>query len=294
MPLVSVVIVTYNKADTIAAAIESVQQQTFRDLEILVVDDGSTDDTAAQVARFGNPVRYLPKPNGGTGSARNLGIAQSKGRFIAFLDGDDLWLPKKLESQMEVFRREPDVGAVQCSAYCVDEQLRVFEKRICAPQRDSLENFLLFRNLPAFSSAVVIRKETFERVGGFATDLVILSDWDMACRLAQAGTLRSLPEILVLYRHYPKNQSRSVDVHIRSGVRALHRFFRNPEKLSPSIRRMQRRVWARFYTMLGGGCIRNGEWCRGIGWTWKALRTSPAVLPYVMGMPLRRLRRVFS
>lgn len=293
-PTVSVVIVTYNKGDTISEAIESVLRQTYRDLELLVVDDGSTDDTAERVARFGPQVRYLRKENGGTGSARNLGIAQARGRFVAFLDGDDLWLPRKLERQMELFREQPEALAVQCSAHCVDERLRVFESRLCRPERDSLKRFLLFENLPAFSSAVVVRKEAFERIGGFATDLVILSDWEMACRLAREGLLLSHPEVLVLYRHYQKNQSRSVEIHVWSGVRALRRFFRNPERLDPAIRRLQGRAWARFYAMLGGGCIRNGDWRRGIGWSWKALATSPTVLPYLLGFPFRFLRRLLA
>ncbi len=197
-PAVSVVIVAYNKANTIRAAIQSVLAQTYTDFEILVVDDGSTDNTAAEVAPFGSRVRYLPKSNGGTGSARNLGIAQARGEFVAFLDGDDLWLPRKLELQMGAFEREPSILAVQCSAYCVNDQLEVIEERRCSPAQDTLMDFLLFHNLPAFSSAVVVQRDRFQAVGGFGTDLVILSDWDMACRLARVGTLRSLPEYLVL------------------------------------------------------------------------------------------------
>ena len=292
-PTVSVVIITYNKADTIAAAIESVLRQTYSDFEILVVDDGSTDATEERVKPFlGNRVEYVRKENGGTGSARNLGISLARGCFIAFLDGDDLWLPRKLEVQMESFRREPEVLAVQCSVYCVDDRLDLLEERICGPERDQLLNFLLFKNLPGFSSAVVVRKEAFDRIGGFGTDLVILSDWDMACRLALAGTLRSVPELLVLYRHYPGNQSRNVEIHIDSGIRSLTRFFSNPA-LKPRIRFWKGRVWAQFYAMLAGGYVRNREWAKAIPWVVKALAASPVVIPYIAGMPLRRIRRTF-
>lgn len=293
LPAVSVVIVTYNKADTIVAAIDSVLRQTFRDFEVLVVDDGSTDQTPRLVRAYGDRVRYLPKTNGGTGSARNLGIAQSRGAFVAFLDGDDLWLPDKLTRQLAVFERAPEILAVQCSAHCVDNMLRAFESRRCDPQDDTLIDFLMFKNLPAFSSAVVVRREVFDRIGGFGTDLVILSDWDMACRLAQAGTFRSLPDFLVLYRHYPNNQSRSVDIHIDSGIRSLTRFFSNPS-LDPSIRSQEDRVWARFYAMLAGGYVRNREWKRAIEWSLNAVRRSPATLPYIAGMPLRKVGRLFS
>jgi len=291
--MVSVVIVTYNKADTVGAAIESVLHQTFSDLEILVVDDGSTDDTVRKVAAYGDRVRYIRKINGGTGSARNRGIEEVRGKYVAFLDGDDLWLPRKLELQMEALKREPALVAVQCGAYCVDPYLRVLETRRCSPSRDSLKDFLFFNNLPAFASTVIVRRDVFDRVGGFALDLVILSDWDMACRLARVGTLRSVPELLVLYRQYPKNQSRDVKIHVWSGVRSLRRFFKR-NRPDPEILAMERQAWARFYAMIGGGCVRNRDWESGLAWTCKALRTSPAVLPYIAGMPLRRMRRLFS
>ncbi|MBI3317689.1 MAG: glycosyltransferase family 2 protein [Candidatus Omnitrophica bacterium] len=292
-PSVSVVIVAYNKADTIAAAIESVLRQTYGDFEVLVIDDGSTDSTGEKVRPFGARVRYVRKENGGTGSARNLGISLSRGQFIAFLDGDDLWLPKKLEAQMEAFRREPGAAAVQCGVYCVNDELEPFEERICRPQEDHLLNFLLFKNLPGFSSAVVVRRGLFDRIGGFGTDLVILSDWDMAIRIALAGTLRSIPEPLVLYRHYPGNQSRNVEIHIDSGRKSLTRFFSN-RSMSPAVHGWRRRVWAQFYAMLAGGYARNREWAKAVPWALKALASSPAVLPYMAGMPMRGFRRLFK
>lgn len=292
-PTVSVVIVAYNKADTIGSAIESVLRQTYRDFEVLVVDDGSTDGTGDRVKAFGHRVRHLPKENGGTGSARNLGIAEARGRYVAFLDGDDLWLPRKLEMQLAAFEREPRIIAVQCSAYCVDNDLKVIEARRCDPSRDSLLDFLLFRNLPAFASTVVVRKDVIAALGGFALDLVILSDWDMVCRLARHGILRSVPDFLVLYRYYHGNQSRDVGIHIECGVRSLGRLF-SDTTLDPAIRAREARVWARFYAMLAGGYARNQEWREALRWAWKAMRTSPRVAPYLAGMPVRRIRRALG
>lgn len=288
-PLVSIVIVTYNKADMLAGSIRSVLRQTYRPIEILVVDDGSTDRTAEVVRSFGAQVKYLLKENGGTGSARNLGIAEARGEFVAFLDGDDLWLPRKIEIQMAAFRKEPELAAVQCGAYYVDNRLEVLETRTCRPERDTLWDFLMFRNLPAFASCVVIPKKVLDRIGGFGTDLVILSDWDMVCRLAKAGTLRSVPELLVLYRQHPGNQSQNVEIHIDSGERSLKRFFAAAD-LEPGLKAREGRVRARFYGMIAGGYARNHDWNKAFLWTWKALRTSPTVLPYVLALPLRRLR----
>lgn len=194
---------------------------------------------------------------------------------------------------MTAFDREPQILGVQCSAYCVNNRLEVIEKRKCNPAQDSLLDFLLFRNLPAFGSALIARTDRIRALGGFATDLVILSDWDMACRLARAGTLRSVRDFLVLYRHYPSNQSRDVGIHIESGVRSLTRFFSDPA-LDPAIRLQQTRVWARFFAMLAGGYIRNGEWRQGLRWGWRATRTSPRVFAYMSRMPLRRMRRAYE
>src|SRR5215212_10925703 len=100
MPLVSVIIPAYNAGRTITAAVGSVLAQTFRDYEIVVADDGSTDDTGQCVARFGERVTYLRQDNAGPASARNLALRHATGKYVAFLDADDVWLPRKLERQI--------------------------------------------------------------------------------------------------------------------------------------------------------------------------------------------------
>src|SRR6185295_4472891 len=109
--LVSVIIPTYNRQEFVGVSIASALAQTYPNFEAIVVDDGSTDATRAEVSRFTDPrVRYYYKANGGLSSARNFGLDQSAGEFIAFLDSDDLWRPWKLAAQIELFRRHPDVG----------------------------------------------------------------------------------------------------------------------------------------------------------------------------------------
>ena len=109
-PLVSVIIPTYNRAALACEAVESVLQQTYGNLEIIVVDDGSTDDTTAAMAKYGDKVRYSRRPNAGVNAARNLGIKQARGEFLAFLDSDDLWAPYKIELQVRLLRFFTDVG----------------------------------------------------------------------------------------------------------------------------------------------------------------------------------------
>jgi glycosyltransferase involved in cell wall biosynthesis len=108
MPEVSVIIPTYNSANYLTQAVDSVLAQTFRDNEILVVDDGSTDETEDVMRRYNSPVRYIRQKNGGVASARNRGIAESRGRYIAFLDADDTWYPIKLERQLAALDNRSD------------------------------------------------------------------------------------------------------------------------------------------------------------------------------------------
>lgn len=292
-PLISVVIPAHNKGGTIEAAVESVRRQTVRDVEIIVVDDGSRDGTPERVRRLGGIVRYVQQAQAGVSAARNRGIREARAQLVAFLDGDDLWLPTKLERQLEALEREPGLDAVQCSVYLVNNQLEVVEARQCDPAQDTLLDFLLFRNLPGFGSALLARKQRLETMGGFGTDLVILEDWDIACRLARTGSLRSVPEFLALYRQHAGNRSRVVEIHVEPGFRSLGRLFADPA-LAPEIRRQRARIWARFYSMLAGGYAQNRQWRRAVPWGWKALRTSPRMGSYLAGLPARRLRRTLT
>ena len=292
-PLVSVIIPAYNKANTIVSTVESVFQQTLKDLEIIIVDDGSTDNTVEKVKAFGGRIRFFRQERGGVSAARNYGIRQAGGEFVAFLDGDDLWLPQKLELQLNRLERERDRQAVQCSVYLVNNQLKVIGSRVCNPAEDTLLDFLLFRNLPGFGSTLLARRKVIEELGGFGTDLVILEDWDLACRLARSNALVSLEDFLVLYRQHPGNRSRQVEIHVEPGFRSLSRLFGDPH-LEHSIQRQEGRVWARFYTMLAGGYVQNRRWKEGIRWGVKALLTSPQVSSYLAGLPLRWIQRALT
>ena len=291
--MVSVIIPAYNKASTIAATIRSVLRQTFQDFEIIVIDDGSTDDIRERLKEFGSRVRYFRQEKGGVSSARNRGIEESQGEFVAFLDGDDLWLPQKLEKQLESLRLRPERQAVQCSVHMVNDQLEVLRSLACSPREDRLLDFLLFKNLPGFGSTLLARKKLIQELGGFGTDLVILEDWDLACRLARRNLLFSVPDFLVLYRQHSGNRSRQVKIHVEPGFRSLSRLF-SDAALPSEIRRSQAQIWARFYAMLAGGYVQNRQWKDGFYWATKALGTSPGVGVYFAGMPVRRLRRMVT
>jgi glycosyltransferase involved in cell wall biosynthesis len=147
---VSVIIPTYNRARLVGTAIESALAQDYPQIEVLVIDDGSSDGTREMMARAygGNPkVRYLPKTNGGVSSARNLGIRESRGEFVALLDADDTWLPGKLALQIECLRRFPKAGMVWTDMAAVDAERRILHERYLRRMYSAYEFYPTARQL---------------------------------------------------------------------------------------------------------------------------------------------------
>lgn len=193
--LVSAIIPTYNRAGFLGAAIDSVLAQTWQNIEIIVVDDGSADDTRGVIAAYGNRVRYVCQENAGPSAARNRGIAESSGAIVAFLDSDDTWLPVKIEEQVRVLERAGE--SVPC---CIaNTRLRYangrlndsFKLSILAPSIDEgvwlnplevlLTRFLLF------NQSVAVRRSALVRVGAFNPSLRFMEDYDLALKLACLG-----------------------------------------------------------------------------------------------------------
>jgi glycosyltransferase involved in cell wall biosynthesis len=285
---VSVVVPAYNAVRTLPATIASIRSQSVDPLEIIVVDDGSKDDTAELARSLGT--RVVAQANAGHAAARNTGTAAAEGRYVAFLDADDLWLPDKLERQLDEIRRNPDIRALQTGAARIDDELRLLWVEPCTRSEDQLWDTLYFRNMPALMSTLMVERALFEEVGGFDASLVILQDWDIAIRLAQRGQLHSLPDVLSAYRYFGTSQSANVDIHVEPGLRVLEKAFADPE-LPADVRARRRRAYARFYAMLCGGSIRIRSPRLAVHWGLKALRTDPRVLDYIAAFPRRRLSR---
>lgn len=204
-PLVSVIIPAYNRAHLLGRAIDSVLAQTYPHLEIIIVDDASIDHTKELVDSYqarDNRIRYLVhERNKGPSAARNTGLAAATGNFIAFLDSDDEWLPERIERHIEVFDRHPDCHIVYSPMKWVysDGTTRVVGTD--APEGRVFEQLLL-GNVVGNPSACVIRRECFEKVGGFDEDLRYSEDYDLWLRLAKHYSFKKIPEPLVLYyRH---------------------------------------------------------------------------------------------
>jgi glycosyltransferase involved in cell wall biosynthesis len=218
-PTFTIAMPAYNAGRTIGAAIRSVLAQTRPDFELLVVDDGSLDDTIAQVARFENDerVRLLRQENSGPGAARNLAINAGQGRYISMLDSDDLWLPTYLETMAAILDRDPDVGLAYTDAWVLDDATGRIRRTSAMhyqhpprdPPRDPLAflRLLLKRGNFVFTSTTV-RRDVLDRVGLFEAALKPAEDFGLWLRIV-AGGFRAMrtPGNLAVYRKRPGSLS---------------------------------------------------------------------------------------
>jgi glycosyltransferase involved in cell wall biosynthesis len=197
-PLVSVILPAYNRARYLRAALESVLAQDYRPLEVVVVDDGSTDGTA-QVASAHPQVRCLRQPNRGVAAARNAGLTASRGAFVAFLDSDDLWVPEKLRLQVGFLLAHADVG------YCL-ARMRTFLEPGCVLPPGVRPAVLARPSIGAVPSTMIARREVFERVGGFDPHRRVGEDVDWFFRARECAIpFAILPDVLVRRRLHDAN-----------------------------------------------------------------------------------------
>lgn len=211
-PLVSVIIPIYNGTATIERALASVFAQTFTDFEIVVVDDGSTDDTPSVMARFGDRIRVIRETNRGFCVARNAGVAASRGELIALIDHDDQWLPRKLELTVAALQNDPGASLVYSDVVVVNE---VGERSHASPIEPDTAHApsmgeMLTRIWPITPSTVVMRRDAFDRTGGFRESAEDIHFWPL---MRAQGNFIYLPNRLVRFTFgqlYPKILNRDV------------------------------------------------------------------------------------
>lgn len=273
-PLVSVVIPSFNNGAFVADAIRSVKAQTFRDLECIVVDDGSTDDTEEEVAAFGDYVSILKQENSGVSRARNVGMDLARGRYISFLDADDMWLPRKIERQVSALERDPDLGAVYTGLHLVGTDRGFRGREDPPPGAVALRNTLLLER-PIMSIVTgVIRRDVYENIGGFDESLSTSADCDFGCRIAMHYRVEAVHRPLYLYRRHP-DQMHSHPVATERDMRIIFdRFFADPS-LSPDIRKLRNRAFANLYVSLAGSYLRQKDLSRFMSFAIRAFARRP-------------------
>jgi hypothetical protein len=228
MPQVSVIIPTYNAERTILDTIASVQQQTFCDFELVVINDGSTDRTPELLDRVADKrLNIFSYENGGLPVARNRGIFHSTGEFIAFLDADDLWTADKLELQLAALQKSPETGVAYswtCSMYDKEDSLSF---NPCTPVffEGNVHAELLLSNFIGSGSNALIRRQAIESVGDFDPSLKSSEDWDYWLRLSACWLFALVPKYQVLYRRSSGSMSSKVEVMKEETFRVLEKAY---------------------------------------------------------------------
>ena len=223
MPTVSVIIPVYNQERFIAESVQSALSQTFKDLEVVVVDDGSTDKTPYILESFGNQIKSIRlKKNKGAPVALNTGIRNASGTYLSWLSGDDLLLPEKLETQIRFFRDNPQMQFVGSDFYFIDADGNVLSECQLPRYQSKQELFynLLCKNF--FDSEGLFERKCIEKTGYFDESMPYLADYDMSFRMAKHFTFGHIRKPLYKYRWYPENFSH----HYWNTLRCFYRLYR--------------------------------------------------------------------
>ncbi len=233
-PLVSVVIPAFNVAWCVEKAIDSALAQTHPAVEVIVVDDGSSDDTPRVLASYGDRIRGLQQPNGGMSNARNAGIRAAQGEYIAFLDADDWWLPEKLERQLQLMLADPTLGFTSAAALVVDDKGNVLNHWNC-PGIEGNQLEYLFQHHAAVAggcSSVMMRKNLFDQVALFDETLHGFEDPDLWIRLSAVTGYSCVNEPMVMVLRREGSVSRNLRSMRAAAIRSMHknRHLLPPEK----------------------------------------------------------------
>ena len=211
MPEVSIVIPAYNSMQHLSATLDSVFEQTYQDFEVIVINDGSVDDTEKYVLSLKDPrLRLINQTNQGASAARNNGITHARGEYIAFLDDDDLWHPTKLEKQLRILEESPEVGLVYTWVEFINEQGQSTGKIFQECVEGNVWRELTAHNLVECGSVPLVRKSCFETCGMFDLNIgSFIEDWDMWLRIANKYSFGVVKEVLVYYRQRSTSSSKN-------------------------------------------------------------------------------------
>ena len=286
-PLVSVVIPVFNGAAYVAKAIQSVQNQTMQDVEIIVVDDGSTDGTQEILMELERSagIRMVLQQHQGASVARNTGIERARGDFIAFLDSDDVWLPEKLARQLDYFRNHPEVGLVYTGLEIVGED-GVIHEQVSAGDwgKGATARAFMGGHGPLLSSSLV-RSDLVRKAGGFNPTIGLRGDdLDFFIRVFRMTEFGCIDEVLVRYlRHGPRDTFFDFAQHMDrefSGYKRILDDLENLPQLSTAQRMALNREWMNYYLHRGRTeeLLKQGKKAR--FYYWQAIKKAPLRLRF--------------
>ena len=287
---ISVVIPTYNYGRFIAEAIESALVQTRKPDDVIVVDDGSTDETEAAVRRLeADRVRYIRQPNAGVCVARNRGVAESSGDLIAFLDADDTWEPTKLEKQLAMFEADPEIGLVHCGMREFDGESGETRVLRLDGQDGWVAHEILLWERPAIigpGGTIMVNREAFASVGGFDERMKVGEDWDFCYRVARRYKVGFVREPLVNYRSHAAAAHRNVYEMERGMGLFYQKAFSDPD---PAVQALRPRALSNYHRVLAGSYFTVGSYGKFVSHSIRSIWHRPAAVFYFLGFPVRRL-----
>ncbi len=276
-PRVSVIIPTYNRASLISQAIDSVLAQTFKDYEIIVIDDGSTDNTQEIRKKFDGRINTICQANQGIAQTRNQGIRQAQGSYIAFLDSDDFWTPEKLQEQVKVLDQNPRVGIVYGRMPIINEKGETIGMKPAGVSGKNLKELLeLWGDIP--TSTVLARKACFDQAGLFDTQLESMEDIDMWIRIAEHYDLYEIEhKVLAYYRRHGQQITQNMVKVYEGLVKIFTKIQANYPQAPPKL--MLRRITENQY-LLAKAFYDQGSYPNAFQHAWKAILRYPLLGSY--------------
>jgi glycosyltransferase involved in cell wall biosynthesis len=287
---ISVVMPAYNYAHYLREAIDSALAQSYPPLEVIVVDDGSTDATPEILASYGDRIRVLRQSNRGVAAARNAGIAAARGEYVAFLDADDVWLRRKLELQMARFDADPSLGLVHGGVQTFDAAGRTLQVWL-----DGLEGHVAGEMLrldreviTAPGSNIVVPKRVAEEIGGFDERLLPSEDWDFCYRVAARHPVGYVAEVVLRYRMHGGGVHMDIDGMETSMLLALGKAFASPD---PAVQAVKKHTYGRLHRILAGCYFQTRKPLHFVRHMLASLRYDARNIGYFAAYPLRVISR---
>ncbi|MFH0702008.1 MAG: glycosyltransferase [bacterium] len=257
-PKVSIIVTTYNRKHYLKDTLDSVFNQTFNDFELIIIDDGSTDETKELIKLYKcQRIKYFYQNNSGLNAARNAGINLACGEFLAFLDSDDIWLPTKLEKQVNILEKYPDICLVYCGTLLINEENKIIGQKPLVQYGGYVLNKLIFTNFLYNGSCVLFRSSCLDKVGLFDISIKRMTDWEFYLRFALYYRFYGINEYLLKYRIHRQTMSSDFKSYENSGFKILDKIF-NHKDLDSKYLTYKNKALAMRYRYIGRRYFENG------------------------------------
>lgn len=284
------IIPNYNYANYLREAVDSALNQTYSDIEVIVVDDGSKDGSRQVIETYGTAIAALFQENQGVSAARNNGVAASSGVIAAFLDADDVWHPKKIELQVERFLTEQEIGLIHVGVQDIDADGRPLAQHLDGMEGEVATHLLLFERgvILGGGSGIMVSRKVFDEIGGFDTRLSTSADWDLFFQVSSRYRTAFIPEILLNYRIHGSNMHGNIPRMEHEMVLGYKKAFDTDDQ---SVLALKRRAMGNLHRVLAGSYFHAGNYEALLKHATLSIWNRPAAIGYFLEYPLRRFRK---